>query len=351
MPLIDLYSDTATKPSAEMRRFMADAAVGDEQKGEDPTVNALQEEAARLLGKEAALFLPSSTMSNAIAFAVLARPGDEVILDRTAHPAHYEGGGAGAIAGVLLRPVEGERGIFTAEQVRAAVRPDDPHFPRTALVSVENTTNQGGGAVWPILVVRSVATEARRHGLRLHLDGARLMNAVVASGTPAREYAAPFDLVTLCLSKGLGAPVGSILAGDRTLLAEARRWKQRLGGAMRQAGIIAAGGLYALRHNIDRLADDHANARRLAEGLATLPGIHVDPATVETNMVFFELEDVDPGTFLPAIVAAGVRMSSGGAGRVRAVTHLDVSAADIDRAVEVVGSVMRELRGTAAHRV
>lgn len=342
MGLIDLYSDTQTRPTPEMRRFMMDAPVGDEQKGEDPTVNLLQDMVSELLGKEAALFLPSATMANEIAIKVHTQPGDEIILDRTAHPVNFEAGGPAFHSGVMAAYLDGRRGIFTPDQVAAAIRPDDPHFARSRLVSVENTTNLGGGAVWPLDAIRAVAATARRHGLRLHLDGARLMNAVVASGIKAADFAGPFDTVTICLTKGLGAPVGAVLAGSRDRMGQARRYKHLFGGAMRQAGIIAAGGVYALRHHVDRLVEDHANARALARGLAGISGLALNPDEVETNIVIFDLTTgMVAKEFLSRIEARGVRMVGVGPKRIRAVTHLDIAADDIPRAIEAVAAAMR----------
>src|SRR5882672_3268754 len=265
---VDLASDTVTRPTADMRRFMCDAEVGDEQKFEDPTVNLLCEMVAELLGKEAAVFLPSGTMCNEIALRVHARPGEEVIAHATAHPIHFETGGPGALAGVNMRSIDGPRGQYDAAAVEAAVRPPYRHFPRSRLLWVEQTSNLGGGSIWPLARINEVTAAARRHGLSTHLDGARLMNAVVASGVAARDFAAPFDSAWIDFTKGLGAPVGAALAGSREFITEAWRLKQQMGGAMRQAGIIAAGGVYALRHHVKRLAEDHANAKRLAEGLA-----------------------------------------------------------------------------------
>ena len=335
--LLDLASDTATRPTPEMRRFMAEAPVGDEQRGEDPSVNALQEEAARLLGKEAALFLPSATMANQIALRVHTRPGDEILCHELAHIRQYEGGGPAVLSGCLLYPLSGARGIFTADDVRRAIRPDDPHFARTRVVCVENTHNGAGGCVWTPADVTPVAEAAREHGLALHLDGSRLLNAAVALDVSPAALAAPFDTVTLCLSKGLGAPVGALLAADAATIRSARRWKHVFGGAMRQAGIIAAGGLYALRHHVERLRDDHANAVLLAEGLAAIPGVRLDPPP-ETNLVFFDIS----GTGLSGteaaerLLAAGVRASGTGGTRLRMVTHLDISRADVERAVHAV---------------
>lgn len=332
---VDLYSDTGTRPSKAMRAFMCDAEVGDEQKGEDPTVNLLQEMVAELLGKEAAVFLPSGTMCNEIAIKVHTRPGDEVLLDRTAHPIHFEGGGPGILSGVVLTGLDGVNGVFTAAQVEAAIHPPSRHAPPTRLVSVENTSNMGGGTVWPLAAVQVVCDAAHHRGIATHMDGARLMNAVVASGTAASDYAAPFDSAWIDFTKGLGAPVGAALAGSRAFIEEAWRYKQAIGGAMRQAGIIAAGGVYALRHNVERLADDHTNARRLADGLAELPGIAIDPARVLTNIVLFDVAGLGLTTagWIAANLEHGVRYSGMGETVVRAVTHLDVDRAGIETAL------------------
>ncbi len=338
---VDLFSDTVTRPTPAMRRFMCDAEVGDEQKFEDPTVNLLQEMVAELLGKEAAVFLPSGTMCNEIAIRVHCRPGDELLAHSTAHPIHFETGGPAALGGVMCRPLDGPRGIYDAATLEAGIRPlGSRHNPRSRLVWVEQTSNLGGGAVWPLERIREVTDVARRHTLATHLDGARLLNAVVASGVAAREYAAPFDSAWIDLTKGLGAPVGAVLAGSREFIAEAWRCKQQMGGAMRQAGIIAAGGVYALRHHVDRLADDHANARRLAEGLAELPGVRLDPSQVETNIVIFDLTgDLDAPTAIERMLERGVRMGAMGPRSIRAVTHLDVSSQQIDRALDAARAV------------
>src|SRR2546421_8832138 len=310
---VDLYSDTVTRPTADMRRFMCEAEVGDEQKMEDPSVNLLCEMVAELLGKEAAVFLPSGTMCNEISLRVHARSGEEVIAHHTAHPIHFESGGPGALAGVNMRAVDGPRGQFDAAAVEAAVRPPFRHFPRTRLLWVEQTSNLGGGSVWPLARVEAVTAIARRHGLATHLDGARLMNAVVASGVSARDYAAPFDSAWIDFTKGLGAPVGAAIAGSREFIGEAWRLKQQMGGAMRQAGIIAAGGVYALQHHVKRLAEDHANARRLAEGLAVLPGVVLDPSTVETNIVIFDLRGaIDAPPAVAALLARGAGLGAMG---------------------------------------
>jgi threonine aldolase len=338
---VDLASDTVTKPTPAMRRFMCDAEVGDEQKGEDPTVNRLQEAVAGLLGKDAAVFLPSGTMCNEIALRVHCRPGDEMIAHRTAHPIHFESGGPAALAGVNTRAIDGPRGQFDVGAAEEAIRPDNRYFPRSRLLWVEQTSNLGGGSIWPVARVEAVTALARRHGLATHLDGARLMNAVVATGVPAARWAASFDSAWIDFTKGLGAPVGAALAGTREFIRDAWRLKQQMGGAMRQAGIIAAGAVYALAHHVDRLAEDHANARRLAEGLAALPGVKLDPADVETNIVIFELTGpVDAAAFVARLADRGVRMGALGPRSVRAVTHLDVDGAGIDRAVEASRSAL-----------
>jgi threonine aldolase len=339
---VDLYSDTVTRPTPAMRHFMCDAEVGDEQKGEDPTVNLLQAMVAELLGKEAAVFLPSGTMCNEIALKVHCRPGDEMLAHRTAHPIHFETGGPAALAGVNVQALDGPRGQFDVAAVEAAVRPAGRHYPRTRLLWVEQTSNLGGGAIWPLERVEAVVAAGRRHGLATHLDGARLLNAVVASGVPARIWARGFDSAWIDLTKGLGAPVGAVLAGSHEFIAEAWRLKQQMGGAMRQAGIIAAGGVWALRHHVDRLREDHANARRLAEGLVELPGVVLDPATVETNIVFFDLAgSLDAAAAVAELLEHGVRMGALGPRTIRAVTHLDVTAAGVERALSAARAVFR----------
>jgi threonine aldolase len=339
-PRIDLYSDTQTRPTDAMRRAIFEAEVGDEQQGGDPSVNRLQEMVAELLGKQSALFLPSGTMCNEIAYRVWARPGQEVLLDQSAHTLHFEAGGLAALSGLMTRPLDGERGVFTAAMVRAAARPRDSfHAPQSALVSIEQTANLGGGRIWPLQAVVEVAEAARDLGLAVHMDGARLLNAVVASGVAAADYAAPCDSVWIDLSKGLGCPVGAVLAGSRDFILEARRCKHQFGGAMRQAGIIAAAGVYALENHVERLAEDHANARRLAEGIGEIAGLQVDPSTVETNMVYFDVHDsVMTAEVLAGKLAEeqGVRVGAVGPRTIRAVTHLDVGAADIKGALRAL---------------
>jgi threonine aldolase len=337
---VNLYSDTQTRPSDGMRAAMASAVVGDEQRGLDPTTSLLQERAAELLGFPAALFLPSGTMCNEIALRLHARPGgDELLVDRTAHPVNSEAGGPAAVSGLMIRTLDGSGGVFTAEQLAAALRPPgNRYMPRSRVVSVEQTSNLGGGRVWPLSTVLEVLDVAARAGLRTHLDGARLMNAVIASGVPASDFASGFDTAWIDFTKGLGAPVGAVLAGSRELIDEAWRWKQMLGGAFRQSGIVAAGCLYALDRNVERLAEDHSNARLLADGLAALPGVSIDVEAVETNIVLFDVADA-PG--LVRRLADRVELQAFGPHRVRAVTHLDVSRADVDRALEAFADELR----------
>ncbi len=339
---IDLYSDTQTRPTAEMRRAMAEAPVGDEQRGEDPTVNRLCVMVAELLGKEAAIFLPSGTMCNEIAILVHCRPGDEIIADRTAHIINAEGGGPAVFAGAMLHTLDGDRGVYDAGQVEAALRDKGRYTPDSRMVSVEQTSNFGGGAIWPLSTIEAVAEVARRHGLALHMDGARLLNAAVASGVPALDYAAPFDSVWVDLSKGLGCPVGAVLAGSRAFIDKAWRWKQRMGGAMRQAGIIAAAGVYALEHHVERLAEDNANARRFADLIAGAAGVSLDPETVETNIVFFDVagSGLTAAEIAERLAGHGVRIGAMGGTQLRAVTHLDVNREQVEEAAEAVKKVV-----------
>ena len=342
--LIDLYSDTHSKPTVAMRRAMAEAEVGDEQQGADPTTNRLQDQAAELLGKEAALFLPSGTMCNQIAYRVWCQPGDEIILDTTAHTIHSETGGPAALSGAMLRPLEGDRGIFTGQQVRDAVRVNSRHAPRSAVVSVENACNSGGGSIWPIARLHEVTAAAREHGLKCHMDGARLLNAVVASGVSAADFAAPVDSCWIDLSKGLGCPVGAILAGSRDFIDQAWRYKHQFGGAMRQSGIIAAAGIHALDNHVDRLAEDHANARRFAALLADIPGLTLVFPDVQTNMVYFDVADSgrSAAQVAEALLDRGVHMGAAGATSLRAVTHLDVTPEMVEAAGATLADVLAQ---------
>ena len=336
--MINLFSDTQTKPSAAMRKAMLEAEVGDEQRGEDPTVNELCERVADLLGKEAAVFLPSGTMCNEIALLVHCRPGDEILCDRTSHILNYEAGGPAALAGAVMTPIDGERGIYSAEQLKAAIRPEHRYGPRTRVVEIENTANMGGGRIWPMQTLNAVTDVAKKNGLIVHLDGARLMNAVVASEISAKDYAAGSDTAWIDFSKGLGAPVGAALAGSKDFIEEAWRWKQRLGGAMRQAGIIAAAGLYSLDHHIPLLAADNENAKIFAERIANSTRFAIDPTTVDTNIVIFELANgEDAQVFCNRLeIEAGVRIGAIGPSTLRAVTHLDVNKKSVVAAAELL---------------
>jgi threonine aldolase len=341
--VINLYSDTQTRPSEGMRRAIYEAEVADEQRKLDPTVNKLQERVAELLGKEAALFLPSGTMCNAISFRLhIDKGGDEAILHEHAHPIVAEAGGPAAISGAMMKPLAAEGGIFSAEQVEQAIRPADRYMPRSRLVSVEQTTNMGGGRVWPQERLRDVVDVAKRHGLRVHLDGARLMNAVVASGVPAAQHTEGFDTAWVDFTKGLGAGVGACMAASADLIDQAWRYKQMWGGSFRQSGFVAAGCLYALDNNVERLAEDHENARFLADALAEIPAVEIDPATVETNIVIFEVPDA---AALIASLAGQVELSrAGGPRRVRAVTHMDVTRAEVEKALSLLTSALAAIR-------
>ncbi len=345
MSVVDLRSDTVTKPTLEMRRAMAEAEVGDDVYGEDPTVRALEEKVAELLGQEAALFMPSGTMANQVAIRTHSEPGDEIICDARAHILLYERAAPAAIAGVLARTIDTPRGIFDAEAVRARMRGPIPGmpaglFPPTRLVCLENTHNAGGGSVWPLDLFVEVTDRARSAGLAVHLDGARLWNAAIAAGVAERRYGERCDSVAVCFSKGLGAPVGSALAGSRAFIDRARRFRGMMGGAMRQAGILAAAALYALEHHRQRLAEDHALARRLAEGLAELPGVDIDPASVETNIVYFRTTRIDASSFAAGAAAEGVRVLATGPDSIRCLTHLDVDRAGIERALSVFARLL-----------
>jgi threonine aldolase len=343
MPRYDFRSDTVTVPTPAMREAIATAVVGDDVFGDDPTINALQERAADLLGKEAALFVPSGTMANQVAIRTWTEPGDEIIAESTAHIFLYEGGGFAALSGVSLRQVEGTRGILDPDDVRRAVRPPGglSHFPVSKLVCVENTANRGGGTVYPMEVLTGLRAVADDEGLGLHLDGARLFNAAVASGRPVADLAAPFDSISICLSKGLGAPVGSLLVGSRTFIDRAHRFRKMFGGGMRQAGILAAAGLHALEHHVDRLADDHRRARRIGEELSGIAGVSVDLETVQTNMVYLDVEGTgrDGAAWVELLDGRGIATHATSRTSLRFVTHLQIG----DDAVDAVIDAFREL--------
>ena len=337
--MIDLRSDTLTQPTPAMRHAIAEAVVGDEQKREDPTVNELERRAAELLGQEEAVFLPTATMANQIAVRILGEPGDELLAEESSHLLINEQGGPAALSGLVMRGLPGIAGRFTPDQVRASIRDiRSGHMPRTRIVSAENTHNSSGGRVWPLEELRVLSETCRELDLRFHLDGARVMNAAVALGVPAAEIGRHFDTVTLCLSKGLGCPLGALVAGSEELMAKARRGKHLLGGAMRQAGIVAAAGVYAFDHHVERLADDHRRARLLAEGLAEA-GVPVALDAVETNFVQIDLEPLglDKPTALARLAEAGVGLSGTvHPAKLRAVTHLDLSDEDVERAIELI---------------
>jgi threonine aldolase len=342
-PIIDLRSDTVTRPSAGMRAAMADAAVGDDVFGDDPTVNRLEQRVAELMGKEAALYVPSGTMSNQIAVNIHTQPGDELLCDLNCHIYNYEAGGPAVLSGVTCRTLEGDFGILDLSQLEDKIRnPDDPHLVKTRLICLENTHNRGGGRIYPLDKIEAISQWAAKSGLMMHLDGARLWNAIVATGIAAREWAKHFDTVSVCFSKGLGAPVGSALAGPKALIAKARRMRKLFGGGMRQAGIIAAGCLFALEHNVDRLAEDHQNAQILAVAVAATPGLDLEPPEVETNLVWFR---IDPSAGNAKDIAArlkqkGVLVHAAGPQKIRACTHLDVTKAHVELAAEMLRKVV-----------
>ncbi len=344
--MIDLRSDTITKPTEPMRRAIYEAVVGDDVFFEDPTVNRLQEHVAALLGKERALWVASGTMGNLLSIKALTQPGEEVILEAESHVFIYEAAGSAAFSGVQLRPIEGKRGLITAQQVEAAIRPADVHQPRTSVVVIENTHNRAGGAIIPIDEIERIRELCLERGISMHMDGARLLNAVVASGIGASRYAKHFDTVTICFSKGLGAPMGSMIAGDGAVIERVHRFRKMVGGGQRQVGIVAAAALYAVDHHVTRLAEDHANAKRLAEALSGLRGVIINPEEVDTNIVIFEV-DTDRMSPIDVVVEMGKRgvlMFPFGPTKVRCVTHLDVTSDDIEATIGAFGEVFEKAR-------
>jgi threonine aldolase len=338
---MDFRSDTVAMPSPEMRKAMVEAPLGDDVFGDDPTTNRLMEVAAQRMGKAAATFVPSGTMGNLIGIAVNARRGEELIADADSHVFHNETAGAAAVCGVQIRPVPTEAGVMVPEQIAAAVRPrDDPHQPISAAITFENTHNRHGGIVWPLEALREASDTAHERGLRVHLDGARIFNAAVALGVPPSQIAACADTVTFCLSKGLACPIGSIFCGSEGDIEEAKRWRKRLGGGMRQVGVLAAAGLIALDHMVDRLAEDHSNARTLAEGLAELPGVRCDLGRVQTNLVYFDLETMPAADFTDQCANRGLLSDPTGPRRIRFVTHYGVDAEDIQSALKICEEVL-----------
>ncbi len=346
--VIDLRSDTVTRPTAAMKRAMMEAELGDDVLGDDPTVLRLQERLADMFGKEAACFVPTGTMANQTAIRAHTEPGDEVLCHADSHIVHYETGSPAALSGVSIRPLTGPRGLFDADQVAWGCRPESIHAPRSRLLLVENTHNRGGGAVWPMEQLRRVTEAARQRGLRLHLDGARVWNASRKTGIHVREYARHFDTVSCCFSKGLGAPAGSAVVGDRATIARVARFRKMFGGTMRQSGVLAAAALYAIDNHFQRLEEDHANAAHLAGLIAEIPGLLLDPASVETNMVFFDIaEDLgfDAAELCRRMKREGVLALPNAPRRVRLVCHLDVDRAGIEKAAGVI----RAAAGVAQH--
>lgn len=341
MKTIDLRSDTVTKPSPEMREAMFTARVGDDVYGEDPTVNLLQQRMAELTGKQAALFVPSGVMANQLAIKAHTNPGDEIVVESESHIFQYETAAPSIMSSVQIYPAPGSRGVISNETFLAAVRPQEYYFPLTRLLCLENTHNRAGGAVYPLESMKRLSRAAREKGIAVHLDGARLWNASVATGISIREYSSLVDSVSLCFSKGLGAPVGSILCGSWEFIEKAHRFRKVFGGGMRQVGLLAAGCLYALDHNVERLRFDHANAKRLAEALSDIPQLSVNPDEVETNIVVMSISSpgIAPDVLIGKLREKGVLIGMGAANKLRAVTHLDVSEEDVERAADVFREV------------
>jgi threonine aldolase len=341
--IIDLRSDTVTKPTPAMRAAMAAAEVGDDVYAEDPTINALEDKVAAYLGKESALYVPSGSMSNQVAVKTHTSPGDELICEEFCHIYNWEAGGPAFLSGVTCRTVRAEYGILDLEQLRDKIRPVNDHMVRTRLVCLENTHNRGGGRIFPLDQVKAISAWARSHNLLMHLDGARLWNAIVATGVAANEWGKHFDTISVCFSKGLGAPVGSALAGPKEFINKARRYRKIFGGAMRQAGVLAAACIYAMDHHIERLAEDHRNAQVIAEAIADVPGLKLVPPDIHTNLVWFEI-DPELGSakdIFNRLKERGVLVGNGGEQVLRVCTHLDISAADAERAADIIRKTLR----------
>lgn len=341
MKVIDLRSDTVTKPSKGMREFMMEAEVGDDVFGEDPTVNKLQEKVADLLGKEAALFVPSGTMGNQLSIKAHTQPWDELICDKDAHIYNYESGSIAGLSNVQVVPINGNKGVFTAEQVEEVIRPDAYYLPKSRLVCVENTHNRGGGSIFPIDEIKRIRQVVDKYNLRFHLDGARLWNASVATGISLKEYAKYFDSVSVCLSKGLGAPIGSVIAGSKEFIKIAHRYRKAWGGGMRQAGILAAAGLYAIENNFARLSEDHRRAKYFAREISKISRIKINPDDIQTNIVLFEVDGLEAQEVCqivkdPSKTGTSLLLSVGKKYLVRAVTHLDVNDDDIEEAIKIL---------------
>lgn len=339
--IIDLRSDTITQPTPAMREAIAKAEVGDDVYGDDPTVNALEAYVAELLGKEAAVYMPSGTMTNQVALRIHTEPGDEIILESEAHIYYYEGGGPAALSGVMCKLINGQKGVFTALDLeRVLYDSQNVHFPKTKLVCLENTHNRSGGRIFPLQTIQEIAQICQEHELKLHLDGARLWNACVATGISEAEYSKPFDTVSVCFSKGLGAPIGSALAGSKDLMRRARRFRKMFGGGMRQVGIIAAGALYALQHHRERLQEDHTNARILAEELSQIAGIDINPEDVQTNIVVFHTKEIPAQTLAQQLKERGVAILATGPNSLRAVTSYMVTQEQIRQVPELVAAAL-----------
>lgn len=337
--MIDLRSDTVTRPTPAMRKTIADAEVGDDVLGDDPTVIRLQEKAAKLLGKEAALFVPSGTMANQISIRTHTEAGDEVILEENSHVFLFETGALGGICGVQPQTLPGKRGILTAEQIKSAIRTQDSHFPPTKLVILENTHNHGGGIIYPLKTIQEIRKVCIENGLAMHMDGARLWNACIAADQSPKDYAEYFDSVSVCLSKGLGAPVGSLIVGSRSFIQRARRFRKMFGGGMRQSGILAAAGIYALDHHFERLQEDHDNAKQFAQKLAEIPNVKIDLEEVQTNIIYFGIKGRSPQWLEEELKKNDVWVFAERPQEVRAVTHMDVTRNQLDHALNVVRSL------------
>ena len=340
---IDLRSDTVTRPSPGMREVIARADVGDDVLGDDPTVNILQKKVAAMLGKETGLFVPSGTMGNEVAVKAHTQPGDEVIIESTSHIVKYEAGGTALLSGVQLRTLDGQYGVLSAEQIKAAINPDNVHIPPTTLICLENTHNYAGGTLFPLEEIINIREMANRHRIKMHLDGARLWNASIASDIPLKEYARYFDSISVCFSKGLGAPVGSMLVGETEWITIAHRYRKIFGGGMRQAGILAAAALYAIEHNIERLAEDHNNARILAEAVNPMPGISIDLDSVQTNIVYMHVENSShtASDIVQLLKEKNILIMALGPARLRAVTHLEISEEDILRTIQAFEDILK----------
>jgi threonine aldolase len=342
--MIDLRSDTVTKPTAEMRQFMVKAEVGDDVFGEDPTVNQLQEMMAKLTGNQSALFVPSGTMSNQISINVHTQPGNEVIVEHNSHLYNYESGAPALLSGVQIMPLKGNRGCFTLEQVKQAVRPANVHHPQTALICIENTHNREGGTIFPLDEIKRISHFARENGIHIHLDGARLWNASIATGISIQEYCQYFDSASLCFSKGLGAPVGSIIVGSYEFIKRARYYRKVYGGGMRQAGILAAAAIYAVQNNLERLKEDHRRARNLGDFIATLPGIRIDQETLQTNIIVFDVKESGQSgeQVINSLAKRGVKMLTFAGTKIRAVTNLHITDNDIEHTISALKDIFSE---------